>query len=182
MVLVLGRELLILRSSSTSPRGPLGVALIGLVALAACARDRGGELPAPVDSAPRVAASVPGAGGPPLPQTVPNGQPMPAAAEAGGIPPYPGATVYVRKPRQSPVIHSLQAFTTDPWDDVVAFYKESLPGWKVTEAHDMTIFEMGDDESVTVSPWDAEHVPASEPDALKRARTAIGMAWRAERR
>lgn len=134
------------------------------------------------DSAPdRTALEAARASGRPdtIPQPVPNGEPMPAADNAAGILPYPGATVHVRNPHPRRY-HVIQAFTPDSWDRVAAFYAENLPGWKVTRARDMVIFQKGpgDEASVTVSPWLYEDLPPDAPQVLHDARTAIGAAWR----
>lgn len=112
-----------------------------------------------------------------LPPAVPNGEPMPPAELAAGIPPYPNATVYVRHPapRSS---HWFQAFTFDTWDQVAAFYEESLPGWKVTRQATVVVFEKEPDQAaITVSPWAYQDLPDDAPRVLREARTAIGAAW-----
>lgn len=112
-----------------------------------------------------------------LPPAVPNGQPMPPAELAAGIPPYPNATVYVRQPapRSS---HWVQAFTFDTWDQVTAFYEENLPGWKVTKQATVVVFEKEPDQAaITISPWAYQVLPDDAPRVLREARTAIGTAW-----
>ncbi len=112
-----------------------------------------------------------------LPPAVPNGQPMPPAELAAGIPPYPNATVYVRHPapRSS---HWVQAFTFDTWDQVTAFYEENLPGWKITKQATVVVFEKEPDQAaITVSPWAYQDLPDDAPRVLREARTAIGTAW-----
>ncbi len=112
-----------------------------------------------------------------LPPAVPNGEPMPPAELAAGIPPYPNATVYVRQPapRSS---HWIQAFTFDTWDQVAAFYEESLPGWKVTRQATVVVFEKEPDQAaITISPWAYQDLPDDAPRVLREARTAIGAAW-----
>lgn len=114
---------------------------------------------------------------------IPSGSPMPEAAPAG-IPPYPGAIVHARYPRNQPGIQSLEAFTPDSWAVVEAFYDTTLGrGWKKTDAKDMTVYEKGADEAaITLSPWNAEDLPddGDHPDVLRNARTAIGAAWRVD--
>ena len=104
---------------------------------------------------------------------------MPPADEAGGIPPYPGAVVHVRAPRDQPDMRSLEAFTTDPYETVVAFYDSALSGWTRVIDDEVILFHSGDDSAaVTVMPWTAEEVPEGQAEIFYRARTAIGAAWR----
>jgi len=153
----------------------LALVLIGAL-VAGC-----GDRIAPGSAVDRTALEATGAAVDPdtIPQPVPNGKPMPAAEDAAGIPPYPGATVHVRNPRPRRY-RVIQAFTPDSWEQVAAFYEESLPGWKVTKARDMVIFrkEPGDQASVTVSLWLYEDLPPDAAQVLRDARTAIGAAWR----
>lgn len=112
-----------------------------------------------------------------LPQAVANGEPMPPAELAAGIPPYPNATVYVRHPARRSS-HWIQAFTFDTWDQVTAFYEEQLPGWKVTKQAHVVVFEKEPDQAaITISPWAYETLPEDAPRVLREARTAIGAAW-----
>lgn len=114
-----------------------------------------------------------------LPPPVANGEPMPDADDAAGIPPYPGAIVHMRDPSPRPH-HVIQAFTPDRWETVAAFYEESLPGWETVSAPDMVIFRKGpgDLASLTVSPWQYEDLASDAPAVLREARAAIGAAWR----
>lgn len=102
---------------------------------------------------------------------------MPAATDAGGVTPYPDAIVHMRSARRSPYF-IMEAFTPDSWEDVVAFYEDSLIGWAREEAGDMVIFELDDQAAVTISPWEYQSVPPGSPQVLQNARTAIGAAWR----
>lgn len=150
----------------------LGVLLVG------CGPAGGGETdsrppaPVPIEDLPPVNPDT-------LAPPVANGEPMPPAEEAAGIPPYPDATVHMRDPRPRP-FRAIQAFTRTPWDSVAAFYEEGLPGWEVIHAEDVVIFRKGpgDQATVTISPWRAEDLPPGAPPVLQQARTAIGAAWR----
>lgn len=128
----------------------------------------------PAPPAPRTEAADPDRILPP----VPNGEPMPPAEEAAGIPPYPGATVWMAS-RAPASTHRVTAFTSDPWDRVSAFYEESLPGWRMIRTKDVVVFQKEPDQAaVTISPWGSGDVPGNAPEVLRSARTAIGMAWR----
>lgn len=108
-----------------------------------------------------------------------DGEPMPPAESSAGIPPYPNAIVWTRTPRTDPDLHAFEAFTPDSWEQVEAFYDERLKGWEKIRAKDMVIYEKGDDAAaITVSPWRSQDVPAEASEVLKRANTAIGVAWR----
>lgn len=134
----------------------------------------GGETP-PVDTAPDGGSAADVS----LVSPIRNDAPMPPAEEAGGIPPYPNAVVHVRVPRDSPGIESFEAFSPDDWTVVEAFYDSTLAGWKKTRAEETVVYEKGNDEAaVTVSPWDFDQLPIGAPETLRRARTAIGAAWR----
>lgn len=110
-----------------------------------------------------------------------NGGPMPPVEEARGIPPYPNAIVHVRLPRNTPGMRSLESFTTDPWETVVAFYDSALPGWTRVVDDEVVIYDSGGDSAaVTVMPWNGDEVPAGQAEILYAARTAIGTAWRPE--
>lgn len=109
---------------------------------------------------------------------VANGEPMPPAETAGGIPPYPNATVYVRN-REPRTMRRLEAFTFDSWDRVVEFYHQELPTWTYRQAQDTAVFTKEPDQaSIVISPWDYQDLPDDAPEVLRRARTAIGAAWR----
>lgn len=139
--------------------------------------------PGPDESAPEMAAdteraridtagAIYGGGG------IANGQPMPSAERAGGIPPYPNAVVWVRAPRDTSKYLSLEAFTPDSVDRVIAFYDSLLPGWTRTKAPETMIYERPDEgAAVTVQPWEGDELPPEVGEALKKARTAIGTAW-----
>lgn len=117
-----------------------------------------------------------------LPPVV-DGSPMPSADQAGGVPPYPGAVVHLRTPRDEPGMRVIEAFTPDDWETVIAWYDSTLAGagWGRTEARDMVFYELENDRAaVTISPWEAEHLGDDAPDVLRRARTAIGVAWRTD--
>lgn len=104
---------------------------------------------------------------------------MPTAAEAGGIPPYPGAVALARTPEDEPGMRSLDSFTTDPYETVVAFYDSALTGWTRIIDDEVILYDPGDDSAaVTVMPWNGDEVPEGQPEILYRARTAIGTAWR----
>ncbi len=136
------------------------------------AGDPAPDPPAPVDTAPADAEPLTLA-------PVPEGEPMPAAEDAGGIPPYPRAVVHIRMPRENPDMRTLEAFTPDPYETVVAFYDSALAGWSKIRDVDVVVYDAGGDRAaVTVSPWEAEQLPAGSPPALTEARTAIGAAWR----
>lgn len=155
-------------------------ALLALaLALASCAgsdEEAAPGTPAPAEP-PAAAADAPLDVSPASP--VRNGAPMPPAEQAGGIPPYPGAVVYVRLPRSNPEIRSLEAFTPDPYETVVAFYDSALPGWDRVRDPEVVLYDAGGDRAaVTVSVWDHDQVPPAAPAVLKDARTAIGAAWR----
>ncbi|MGH7570774.1 MAG: hypothetical protein ACREMK_02885 [Gemmatimonadota bacterium] len=129
------------------------------------------ETPAPPST---VAAVDPDTLAPPTP----DGEPMPAAEAAAGIPPYPGATVWMLSRTPSSTFR-VQAFTPDSWDRVAAFYKDSLPGWRMVRAKDVIIFQKEPDQAaITISEWDYGVLPPSAPEALREARTAIGTSWR----
>ncbi|MGH7550025.1 MAG: hypothetical protein ACREMD_09980 [Gemmatimonadota bacterium] len=144
--------------------------------LTACNRDRGGsateETAAPPP--PSVAAVNPDT----IPPPSANGEPMPAAVTAAGIPPYPGATVWMLS-RAPASAFRVQAFTPDPWDRVAAFYEESLPGWRMVRTKDAVVFQKEPDQAaIMISPWNYGVLPASAPEALREARTSIGTSWR----
>ncbi len=103
---------------------------------------------------------------------------MPAAETAGGIPPYPGAVVWMGN-RAPASTYRAYAFTPDPWERVGAFYQESLPGWRMVRTKDAIVFQKEPDQAaVTISPWDYGALPADAPEVLRQAQTAIGIAWR----
>ena len=104
---------------------------------------------------------------------------MPAARDAAGIPPYPGAIVHMLNPAPAST-YRLNAFTPDPKEEVVAFYRESLPGWRMIRTrNDIVVFQKEPDQAaVTVSDWDGSQLGPRNADVLRRARTSIGTAWR----
>lgn len=113
-----------------------------------------------------------------IPPPIPDGDLMPAADAAAGIPPYPGATVWMAN-RAPASVYRMQAFTPDRWERVTAFYEESLPGWRIVRRRDAVVFQKEPDQaSVIVSPWDYGSLPPDAPNELKAARTSIGAAWR----
>lgn len=153
---------------------PLLAPVLVLSLMAAC----GGGSDAPEPAAvPADTLTVPATG--PSLDPVPAGDPMPPAAEAGGIPPYPRAVVHVRVPRDNPDMRSFEAFTPDDYATVVAFYDSALAGWSKTRDQDVVIYDAGEDRAaLTVSVWEREQLPEGSPEALTTARTAIGAAWR----
>ena len=114
-----------------------------------------------------------------IPPPVVDGQPMPAARDAAGIPPYPGAIVRMinRAPAST---YRVNAFTPDPKERVVSFYRESLPGWRMIRTrNDIVVFQKEPDQAaITISDWDASKLGPGGADVLRTARTAIGTAWR----
>lgn len=114
-----------------------------------------------------------------IPAPVPNGQPMPPPRDAAGIPPYPGATVWMVDPGPAST-YRVNAFTPDPKERVVAFYQESLPGWRMVRTrHDIVVFQKEPDQAaVVIQDWDASKLGPGAVDVLRRARTSIGTAWR----
>lgn len=137
-------------------------------------RSTGQETPPSPSPPPAAAIANPDTLSPP----VPNGEPMPAADTAGGIPPYPGAIVWMAN-RAPSSTYRAYAFTPDPWERVSAFYQESLPGWRLVRTRDAIVFQKEPDQAaVTISPWDHGALPADAPEVLRGAQTAIGIAWR----
>jgi hypothetical protein len=114
-----------------------------------------------------------------IPPPIPNGEPMPAARDAAGIPPYPGATVWMVDPGPAST-YRVNAFTPDPKERVVAFYQESLPGWRMVRTrNDIVVFQKEPDQAaVSIADWDASKLGPGAVDVLTRARTSIGTAWR----
>lgn len=114
-----------------------------------------------------------------IPPPVADGEPMPAAREAAGIPPYPGATVWMINPAPASTFR-VNAFTPDPKERVVAFYQESLPGWRMVRTrNDIVVFQKEPDQAaITISDWDASKLGPGAAEVLRAARTAIGTAWR----
>lgn len=115
-----------------------------------------------------------------LVRDIPNGAPMPAAERTRGAPPYPDAIVWNRSDKSRDDARALEAFTTDPVDEVVAFYDERLPSWRRVRARDADIWVLEPDQaSVVVSEWDYENAHPDLPPLLREdARTIIGVAWR----
>jgi len=175
MGLVHGRELLIV------PARALLIPLFGSCVLACGAADDAADAGSP-DSAASDPAAVEAATpdtAVTLVGTLPEGGPMPAAESAGGIPPYPGASVHTSR-EQTGEMRSFEAFTPDDWRQVVAWFDSQLgpPTWSRLEAADMVIYEKGEDEAaITVSPWEPEHLLPGAPEFMQGARTAIGAAW-----
>ena len=175
MGLVHGRELLI-----RSPRSFLVPLMIA--ALACGVDDDVPDSDMPDSTAPDMApaAAAPADSAITLVGTLPEGGPMPAAENAGGVPPYPGASVHTSR-AQTEGMRSFQAFTPDEWTRVVAYFDSQLgpPAWKRHQAEDMMIYEKGVDQAaITVSPWEAEELRPGAPEFMQEARTAIGVAWR----
>jgi hypothetical protein len=104
---------------------------------------------------------------------------MPAARDAAGIPPYPGATVWMVDPGPAST-YRVNAFTPDPKERVVAFYQESLPGWRMVRTrNDIVVFQKEPDQAaVSIADWDASKLGPGAVDVLTRAKTSIGTAWR----
>lgn len=112
--------------------------------------------------------------------TLPEGGPMPPAESAGGIPSYPGASVHTSR-EQTSEMRSFEAYTPDEWSLVVAWFDSQLgpPAWSRIEAEDIVIYEKGEDEAaITVSAWSGESLKPGVPEFMRRARTAIGAAFR----
>ncbi|HEY7470954.1 MAG TPA: hypothetical protein VIE68_01270 [Gemmatimonadota bacterium] len=174
MGLVHGRELLI----------GLSRAVLLPVVLAALACGGAGNVPdsdAPDSIAPDAAPAAAAADSAvTLVGTLPEGGPMPAAESAGGVPPYPGASVHTSR-AQTEGMRTFEAYTPDDWMQVVAFFDSQLgpPAWTRLQAQDMVIYERGEDEAaITVSPWEAQFLRPGAPEFMQEARTAIGVAWR----
>ena len=175
MGLVHGRELLTARSRAL----PLALLAFGL----ACAGGSDAPDPGLPDS---TAPDVAPAAGRIAPDTttlvglLPDGGPMPDADRAGGVPPYPGATVRTTR-EQTSAMRSFEAYTADDWTRVVAWFDSRLgpPAWSRVQAEDIVVYERGEDEAaITVSPWEPEHLPGEAPAYMRSAHTAIGVAWR----
>jgi hypothetical protein len=110
---------------------------------------------------------------------VANGDPMPPAEQAAGAPPYPNAVVWMRWERPPSEFESVEAFTPDSFLQVVAWYDQSLADWRRTVAKDAVHYHRDPNvASLIVSPWEGEVLPQDSPEALRRARTSIGLAWR----
>lgn len=170
-----------------SLRIPIAVLLAG--ATLACGGseepDPGEPAPPLADTTPTLAPAAPAdTGDVTLLQPVPDGGPMPDADRTRGVPPYPGAIVHTRLPRNRPGILSFEAFTPDSLAEVERFYDASLgPRWAKTDAADTRVYERENDEAaITLSPWNPEDLPpgVDHPPVLREARTIIGVAWRSE--
>ncbi|CAN5272412.1 hypothetical protein BH18GEM1_BH18GEM1_09650 [soil metagenome] len=155
------------------------LAIVAVLLMGCGAGDRSADLPAGDSASGRAAPEARAEESDTLPPPVANGEPMPYAEDAAGIPPYPGAIVHLRDTSPRP-FHVIEAFTPDPWEKVAAFYEESLDGWVVTHGVDMMIFHMGPDDqaTITVAPWLQQDLPPDAPRVLLQARTSIGAAWR----
>lgn len=154
--------------------GLLAVAIVSCL-LAACGGgrpDTASESPSPGTTSPARAADT-------IQPPIPNGEPMPPARDAAGIPPYPGATVWMVDPGPAST-YRVNAFTPDPKERVVAFYQESLPGWRMIRTrNDIVVFQKEPDQAaVSIADWDASKLGPGAVDVLTRARTSIGTAWR----
>ena len=158
------------------------VAVLPLIVALACGGS--GEEPdagSPADTAapaarPDTAVTLVGA--------LPDGGPMPPASSAGGIPPYAGASVHTSR-QQTSEMRSFEAYTPDDWTTVVAWYDSQLgpPEWSRILAEEIVIYEKGEDEAaITVSAWIGESLQVGVPEYMRRARTAIGAAWRPSER
>lgn len=155
------------------------LALLASALPAACGgdQDRGREVAATETAeapAPRPAEADPDT----IPPPVPDGEPMPPAETAAGIPPYPGAIVWM--PERAPSsTYRVNAFTPDTWERVAAFYQDGLPGWRMIRTRDVIVFQKEPDQAaITISPWDFGALAPDAPEPLRKARTAIGAAWR----
>lgn len=189
MGLVHGRELLG-PSTLTVSSPPRIVLLVALAGALACGRSREASTPRGTVGEPAIGDSLPARAATASHDSsatlarpiVPNGSPMPAAARVGGVPPYPGAVVWIRFPHNKTGLRSMEAFTPDPPAAVEAFYDSALGGggpWKKRVAKDMVIYEKGEDQAaITVNPWDAAALPKGSAKPLQEANTAIGAAWR----
>lgn len=115
---------------------------------------------------------------------IPAGSPMPEASRASGIPPYPGAIVHTRAPRERPGLASFEAFTPDPWEVVEAHYDTVLGReWTKVDAEDTRVYQKENDRAaITLSPWEPDDLPddGDHPAVLRNARTIIGAAWRTD--
>ena len=132
---------------------------------------RGGQATAQEPGAEARAAAADGSIG--------NGRPMPRAAEASGVPPYPNAIVWSRYQRPPSEFHTFEAFTPDSFLQVVAFYDQALPGWRRTVAKDAVHYHQDPDlASVVLAPWEGQDIPEDGPEELRPMRTSIGVAWK----
>lgn len=125
---------------------------------------------APIDTTP----------GPTAPLVVPNGSPMPPAERTAGVPPYPGAVVWMRHDRRVTEFEAIEAFTPDPYEQVVAHYDSILTdGWRREEFADAVTYTKDPDMgAVMLMPWNASVLPADAPEPLRTAQTGIGVAWK----
>lgn len=134
-----------------------------------------------VDTPPAAADTVADAGESTLLlQDIPNGAPMPDAERTRGAPPYPDAIVWNRTDKNREDARAFEAFTTDPVEQVVAFYERHLSSWRRVDAPDTDLWVREPDmASVAVSEWDRENAHPDLPPFLREdARTIIGVAWR----
>lgn len=164
------RELLIL------PARPITIGI--LIAALACGGS--GDEPAADSTPDTAAASATPDTAVTLVGTLPDGGPMPPASSAGGIPPYEGASVHTSR-QQTSEMRSFEAYTPDEWTTVVAWYDSQLgpPEWSRVLAEEIVIYEKGEDEAaITVSAWAGESLSPGVADYMRKARTAIGAAWR----
>ena len=175
MGLLHGRKLLI--HSLRAIHGALLLAMLG------CGSDDDAPAAVSADSLGAVSQS-PSAATPDTAVTLvgslPEGGPMPPAESAGGIPPYPGASVRATR-AQSSAMRSFEAYTPDEWTRVVAWFDSQLgpPEWSRLQAEDMVIYEKGDDEAaITVAPWEGERLQQGVAEYQREARTVIGVAFR----
>lgn len=166
-------------------------AVLAAALIAACGGDAGPDDAAegPADT---VSGAVPDTVAPETPATadttgttllvrdIPNGAPMPDAERTRGAPPYPDAIVWNRSDKSRDDARALEAFTTDPVDEVVAFYDERLPSWRRVRGEETDVWVLEPDQaSVVVSEWDHENAHPDLPPFLREeARTIIGVAWR----
>jgi hypothetical protein len=110
---------------------------------------------------------------------VANGDPMPPAERTGGAPPYPNAVVWMRWERPPSEFDAIEAFTPDSFLQVVAYYDVALADWRRTVAQDAVHYHLDPNvATLIVSPWDGQVIPEDGPEALRQARTSIGLAWR----
>ena len=142
-----------------------------LALAAACGRDSGASGDQAAGSAAASAASTT--------SRLENGDPMPPADQAGGVPPYPNAIVWESHPRPPSEFHTFAAFTPDTFLSVVAFYDRSLAEWRRTVAKDAVHYHLDPNvASVIVSPWNGEQLGEGDPRELREMRTSIGIAWK----
>ena len=142
-----------------------------VAALAACAEE---EPALPAEETEVVPEAAPVAE-----RVVPDGSPMPSA-EISGVPPYPGAVVWRLSPRRVTEFDAIEAFTSDSFANVVAFYDERMgEPWRREEFGDAVTYTLDPDMgAIMLSPWDGRELPDDAPQPLRDSRTGIGVSWR----